>query len=129
MLLASRIWVSLIGLLSLLSVIPHWFRVENLVAERGVQAIGLIGRANVRTDMGGIFLAIGLLALFASYRRNPKWLAATLLVPACALVGRFASIALDGFDSHVLAPIIVEIVVLTLTGFAYCIWKKSPEGL
>jgi hypothetical protein len=129
MLLASRIWVSLIGILSILSVFPHWFRLDGLVAERGVQAIGLIGRANVRADMGGIFLAIGLLALMASYKRNTSLLAATILVPACALVGRCVSIAIDGYESRVLEPIIVEIVVLMLLGFAYRIWKKAPEGL
>lgn len=129
MLLASRIWVSLIGILSVLTVIPHWFRLESLVAERGVEAIDLIGRANLRADMGGIFLAIGILALMASYKRSTSWLAATIIVPACALAGRFVSIALDGYESRVLEPIIVEIVVLALLGLAYRIWKKAPEGL
>jgi hypothetical protein len=129
MVLASRIWVSLIGLLSILSVMPHWFRVEGLVSERGVQALGLIGRANVRADMGGIFLAIGVLALIASYRRSTTWLLATIIVPACALLGRFLSIVLDGYEQRVLEPIIVEFVVLALLGLAYRIWKKAPEGL
>jgi hypothetical protein len=129
MLLASRIWVSLIGLLSILTVIPHWFRVEGLVAERGVHAIELIGRANVRADMGGIFLAIGILALIASYKRSTSWLAATIIVPACALAGRFVSIAIDGYEPRVLQPIIVEAVVIGLFAFAYRIWKKAPEGL
>jgi hypothetical protein len=129
MLLASRIWVSLIGILSIISVIPHWFRLEALVAERGVQAIDLIGRANVRADMGGIFLAIGMLALIASYKRSTSWLAATIIVPACALLGRFVSITVDGWGTRMMEPIMIELVVLLLLGLAYRIWKKAPEGL
>jgi hypothetical protein len=129
MLLASRIWVSLIGLLSILSALPHWFRVEGLAAERGVQALGLIGRANVRADMGGIFLAIGVFALIASYKRSRTWLMATILLPSFALLGRFVSIALDGYEPRVLQPIIVELAVVALLAFAYRIWKKVPEGL
>jgi hypothetical protein len=129
MLLASRIWVSLIGILSILSVIPHWFRLEELVTQRGIQAIDLIGRANIRADVGGIFLAIGLLALIASYKCSTSWLAAAMIVPACALTGRFASIVLDGYEDRILQPIIIEIVVLALLGIAYLSWKKAPEGL
>jgi hypothetical protein len=129
MLLASRIWVSIIGLLSILTVLPHWFRVDGLVDERGVQAVGLIGRANVRADIGGIFLAIGILALIASYRRSTSWLLATIIVPASALLGRFISLGLDGYEQRVLQPIIVELIVLSLLALAYRIWKKVPEGL
>jgi hypothetical protein len=127
--IASRIWVAVIGLLSILSVATHWFRVDGLVAERGVQAIGLVGRANVRADMGGIFLAIGILALIAAYKRSPIWLLATIIVPASALLGRFVSIAIDGYEQRVMQPIIVEVVVLALFALAYRIWKKMPEGL
>ncbi len=129
MLLASRIWVTFIGLLSVASVIPHWFRLDALATERGVQAIGLIGAANVRADMGGIFLAIGILALIASYKRSTSWLAATIIVPACALLGRFVSIALDGWGPRILEPMVVELVVLLLLGLAYRIWSKAPESL
>jgi hypothetical protein len=129
MLLASRIWVSIIGVLSILTVFSHWFRVEGLVGERGVQALGLIGRANVRADMGGMFLAIGILGLIASYKRSTSWLLATIIVVASALLGRFVSIGLDGYEQRVAQPIIVEVLVLSLLILAHQIWKKVPEGL
>jgi hypothetical protein len=129
MLLVSRIWVSIIGLLSILTVLPHWFRLEGLVDERGVQALGVVGRANVRADMGGMFLAIGILALIASYKRSTSWLLATIVVPASALLGRFVSIGLDGSEQRVMEPIIVEVAVLALLATAYRLWRKEPEGL
>jgi hypothetical protein len=129
MLLASRIWVSLIGLLSIISAMPHWFRVEGLAAQRGVHALGLIGRANVRADMRGMFLAIGMFALIASYRKSKTWLLATILLPAFAILGRFVSIGIDGYEPRVLQPILIELAVIALLSLAYQVWKKVPEGL
>lgn len=129
MLLASRIWVALIGLLSLLTVIPHWFRLEGLVAERGIQAIGLIGRANIRADVGGLFLAIGALAIIAAYGRNTTWLAAAMLVSASAFFGRLISLMVDGYGPLVLEPMIIELVAMAAFAAAYRVWKKVPEGL
>jgi hypothetical protein len=129
MLTASRIWVGLLGILSIWSALPHWFQVEGLAAERGVQAIGLIGRANVRADMGGIFIAIGVLALIASCRRSTVWLLAAIIVPASAFAGRLASLMIDGYSPRIVEPIIVEITVLALFGAALWIWRKAPEGL
>jgi hypothetical protein len=128
MLLASRAWVTFLGLLSILSVIPHWLGLEALAAERGVEASGIIGRANVRADMGGIFLAIGILALIASYTRSTIWLLATILVPACALLGRFASLLLDGYEPAVLPPIVIEVVVIASLAFAYRLWTRAAAG-
>lgn len=129
MALISRILVGLIGLLSLLSVVQHWFRLETLVAERGLQVIGDIGRANMRADVGGIFLGIGLFALIAAWQQSRIWLSATILLVGGALLGRFVSIAIDGYSPRVGSPMIVEAVVIGILLFAYWTWGKKPEGL
>lgn len=129
MALISRILVGLIGLLSLLSVVQHWFRLETLVAERGLQVIGDIGRANMRADVGGIFLGIGLFALIAAWQQCRIWLSATILLVGGALLGRFVSIAIDGYSPRVGSPMIVEAVVIGILLFAFWTWGKKPEGL
>lgn len=129
MMFASRILVATIGLLSLLSVYQHWFDVGSLVDARGIKAVGAIGAANIRADIGGLFLAIGVFALIAASKRSSIWLAATWLLPALALLGRFVSLALDGGSTRVFEPIVVEAIVLTLLGGVYLYWKKVPEGL
>ncbi len=129
MVMVSRLLVVLIGLLSLLSVYQHWFAVETLVKERGIQAIGAIGAANIRADVGGLFLAIGLFALIAAWKRSTTWLAITWILPALALLGRVVSLGIDGAGPRVFEPIVVELIVLTLLGAIYLYWKKMPEGL
>ena len=129
MMFVSRILVALIGLLSLLSVYQHWFDVGSLVDARGIETVGAIGAANIRADIGGLFLAIGVCAFIATWQRSSTWLAATWLLPALALLGRFVSLALDGGSSRVFEPMVVEAIILALLGAVYLYWKKVPEGL
>lgn len=129
MILFSRALVALIGLLSLLSVFQHWFAVETLVEARGIQTVGGIGAANIRADIGGLFLAIGMFAFIAAWKRSTMWLLATWLLPALALLGRIISLGIDGSSPRVFEPMAVEAVVLTLLGGVYLYWKKLPEGL
>lgn len=88
-----------------------------------------MGAANMRADIGGLFLAIGLFALIAALRRDTNWLLATWLLPALALLGRFVSAANDGLSPRTIEPILFEIVVLAILGAIYLYWKKVPEGL
>lgn len=129
MALISRILVGLLGILALLPVMQHWFNIDALVAERGLQAVGDIGRANIRADVGGIFLGIGLFAIIAAAKQSKTWLLATMLLTASALLGRFVSVALDGYSARVGSPMLVEAVVIAIYLFAYWSWVKKPEGL
>jgi hypothetical protein len=129
MLLISRGLVGVIGLLSLTSVYQHWFAVDSLAATRGIDVLGDIGAANIRADIGGLFLAIAVFALIAAWKRSKTWLLATWLLPAIALLGRLVSVAIDGLSPRVIEPMIVEAVVLTILGSIYLYWKKTPEGL
>ena len=125
----SRALVGLIGLLSLMSASTHWFRLESLVAERGLAAAGDIGRANIRADIGGMFLAIGLFCLFASVRSSKAALLAAIALVGAALLGRFVSVAIDGGSARVYSPMIIEGVVIAILMLALWSWKKVPEGL
>lgn len=125
----SRLLVAIFGLLSITAVNQHWFDVASLEAARGIKAIGAIGAANIRADIGGLFLAIGVFALVAAWKRSATWLLATWLLPALALLGRFISLAIDGIGPKVIEPMVVEAIILVLLGGIYLYWKKAPEGL
>lgn len=129
MMTVSRIMVAIIGLLSITALGQHWFDVESLETARGIKALGAIGAANIRADIGGLFLAIGVFAIIAAWKRSPTWLLATWLLPALALLGRFVSLAIDGAGPQVIEPMVVEAIILTILGGIYFYWKKAPEGL
>lgn len=129
MAIVTRIIVGLIGIMALLGVNPHWFKLDELSSERGIEAIGEIGRANIRADVGGLFLAIALFAFIAAAKQSRTWLLASILLVGSALLGRFISIAIDGYVARVGPPILTEAAIIAIFAFAYWTWGKKPEGL
>jgi hypothetical protein len=129
MIIVFRILVAVIGVFALLGVGQHWFDLDAVAAERGMQAVGDIGRANLRADVGGLFLGISCLTLFAAARQNRGALLAAASLLAATLLGRFVSVAIDGFGAPVSRPIVVEAVLIAILLFAYRAWGKKPEGL
>lgn len=125
----SRILVATIGLFALLGVSQHWFNLDAVEAERGLQAIGQIGRANLRADVGGLFLGIGCFALFAAARQNRNALIAASVLLGATLLGRFVSVVIDGYSADVSPPVIVEAIVIATLLAAHRLWGKMPEGL
>jgi hypothetical protein len=119
----------LIGLASLLSVWSHWFKIDAPATQLGLQAIGDVGRANVRADIGDIFLGIGLFAIIAAWQKNRLWLSAAILLVSGALLGRFISIAINGYSPRVGVPMLVDGLVIANLIFAYWAWGEKPEGL
>jgi hypothetical protein len=118
-----RIVVALIGALSLLAMAQHWFMTDATVAQRGVNAIGAMGRANIRADIGGIFAGIGAFALIAAWQQSRTWMTAALILTTSALAGRLLSYMIDGNADGVVAPIVVEAVVIGIFLAAYRSWK------
>jgi len=129
MVILSRVLVAIIGLVSLLGVGQHWFDLDAVAVERGMQAVGDIGRANLRADVGGLFLAISGLTLFAAVRQHQGAILAAVVLLGATLFGRFLSIAIDGFSAAVAPPMVVEAILIAILLFAYRAWGKKPEGL
>ncbi len=125
----SRVLVAIVGLFALLGVGQHWFNLDAVFAQRGMQAVGDVGRANLRADVGGLFLGIGALTLFAAFRINQGAILAAAALLVSTLFGRFVSVAIDGYSSRVGQPILIEALVLAVLLFAYRAWGKKPEGL
>ncbi|WP_373474896.1 hypothetical protein [Sphingorhabdus sp.] len=124
-----RIVVGLIGIMALLGVNPHWFKLDDLASERGIEAISAIGRANVRADVGGLFLAIAIFALLAAAKQSRTWLLAVTLLVGSALLGRVVSVAIDGYVAAVGPPMATETAIIAILILAYWSWGKKPEGL
>lgn len=129
MIIITRILVAVIGVIALLGVGQHWFDLDAVAAERGMQAIGDVGRANLRADVGGLFLGISGLALFAAVRQHQGAILAATVLLGATLIGRFVSIAIDGYSPAVAPPMIVEAILIAILLFVYRAWGKKPEGL
>lgn len=124
-----RILVGVMGLLSLQGAWHHWFNVAALADERGMKALGNIGQANIRADVGGIFLAIGVFSIIAAWKQSRHWALAAIIAVGSTLAGRFVSIGLDGYSARIMQPITIEAVVLAVLLGGWFVWRKAPEGL
>ena len=129
MIIITRILVAVIGVIALLGVGQHWFDLDAVAAERGMQAIGDVGRANLRADVGGLFLGISGLALFAAVRQHQGAILAATVLLGATLIGRFVSIAIEGYSAAVAPPMIVEAILIAILLSVYRAWGKKPEGL
>ncbi len=127
--MALRLLLGIVGLMSVLGTWQHWFRIENLRTERGLEALSIIGRANIRADVGGIFLVIGLFALLAAWQKDARWSLAGAMTVSAALLGRFVSLLIDGTNGPVFLPIAIEAIVAVLFVAAWWSWRITPEGL
>jgi hypothetical protein len=125
-----RLLAAVVGVQGVYGAMLHWFALAEREAQRGFAATDAFGRANLRADVGGIFLAIGLFALIAAWRRSPQWALAAVLALACAICGRLVSGMFDGFAAREINAIVSELVGVGV--LLQCWWRwhsKSPEGL
>jgi len=125
----TRILVGVIGIFALLGVGQHWFDLEAVHTQRGMLAVGDIGKANLRADVGGLFLGIAILTIFAAVRQNRVALLAAAVLLFATLLGRFVSVAIDGFGTRVGPPMAIEAIIIGVLLVAYRAWGKKPEGL
>ena len=104
--------VGLLGVLGLLIALQLWLNPAGPAAKLGVQAMGPLGLATIRADMGGFFGAVGILAVWAAFKGQGKVLTAPLLLVALALTGRVIAVAMDGLTPDMVQPMVTEAVLV-----------------
>ena len=108
------IWglVGLFGALGLLITLQLWLNPAGPAGQLGIAAMGPLGLATIRADMGGFFGAVGVLALWSAIKSDAKTLTAPLLLVALALTGRVITVAVSGLTPEMVQPIVIEAVLV-----------------
>ncbi len=119
-----RLLVTLVGLFSVMMALRFWFDMTPVLAQFGVDPQGLVGRATVRADIGGMFMGMGFMALMAAWRENRAWATGMLVMVLSAITGRLLSVLLDGTAPAIWPPIGVEVVMIAILLFARSRWAK-----
>ncbi len=123
--LLARILVGLFGAMSALIALRFWFDMGPLLGQFGIEAKGIVGRATVRADIGGLFMGMGIMMLLAAWQQSRIWALRVMVVGACALMGRFVSVAMDGSGPDTWGPVIVEMVTLAILYWARTVWRTT----
>ena len=106
--------VGVVGVLALLLAARIWLGPAQPAAQLGLEAIGGLGLATLRADVGGFFAAGGLFAVMAAIRNDGRLLTPTLALLALALTGRVITVALNGFEPQMLPPMVIEAVLVAI---------------
>ena len=87
------------------------FDPTGMIEQLAVAPRGLHGLNTIRGDIGGYMVGLALLMSAGLWTKNAAFFVATAIVMSTILVGRFAGLALDGFDAAVVPPIVIELVI------------------
>ena len=120
-----RILVGLSGLVALLMMLNLWFHMGSVIGAMGITTEGLVGRASVRADVGGLFGGIGVFALMAVWKQSRTWALGALVLVSLAIAGRFVGVVMDGSGPGVWGPIGVEAFTIAILVWARQAWRPS----
>lgn len=86
----------------------------------GLTPEGIPGLSEIRSVLGGLFLASVAMLIIGLADDDTTWFLAVAIIMAAAAIGRLVGIAVDGFDRAVVPPLVIEIVIggLLLIGHA-----------
>lgn len=113
--IGARLLLGVVGTLALLIASRFWLAPAEAAAQFALVPQGVAGLGTIRADMAAFFAAAGGLSLLAAVRRESRWLWPVLLILSLALGGRTLNLALTGGGPGVVAPMVVEAVLIAIT--------------
>ena len=121
-----RILIAFVGLLALGATLLAWFRPESF-GDLGLATAGEIGRATIRSDLGGFFGASSVFAILAAVHGRSQYTRAALLLLGFAVVGRLVNIAVAGWNPAYAAPLVIEAAVIAIFVLAYYSFRTAEQ--
>ncbi|MEM7341583.1 MAG: DUF4345 family protein [Actinomycetota bacterium] len=91
--------------------IRSMFLPRNMGDAVGLTPDGIPGLSEIRSVLGGLFLASAAMIITGLATDDTTWFLAVALVMAAAIVGRLVSLAVDGVSQSVIPPLVIEIVI------------------
>jgi hypothetical protein len=123
--MVARLLVGLLAAFYFLMGVLFWFQLDAQAANFAIGAVGELGRASIRADFGSFFLSIGIMCAYASWKRYGAAAGAAALLLGLALLGRFATLILDGVAPGAVQPMVVEAVSVAILLWARKGWSKA----
>ena len=93
-----------LGLMSMLS--PG-----RMAGSFGVGTTGPVGLSTIRSAMGGMFLSCAAMLAAGQLTGLTLWFIPVAVTMSAIAAGRLISMAFDGFDTQVVPPLVIELVL------------------
>jgi len=114
-----RTILGVVGFITLAATLLAWFHPESLAGDLGLATANAIGRATIRADFGGYFGASSVFAILGAVSGRSQYARATLLLLCFAIVGRLINIAVLGWNSLLVGPVVIEAAIIAIFVLAY----------
>ena len=121
----ARVLAGLLAAFFIVMGLGFWFRLDQTIASFAVIPDGLLGRASIRADFGGLFFGVGLMSAMAAWRTSRTCALGALLLLAIALTGRLVSLAMDGAAPGGMMPMLVEAAGIAILAWARHVWRAA----
>lgn len=121
------ILTAVLGVVALLAVAALWMNPDGAAPSFGLMLNGAAGRAAVRAELAGLFLALGILSLLAAAFQNRDYARTALMLTAAVLLGRVINLIMSGMAPSLLPPVGLELVMMAVYYSGARMWTaKRP---
>lgn len=110
---------ALVGLFSLAMGLLAWVDPVKVGEIVGLVGPAELGQHTLRGDLGAVFLASALGCGFALFKGKIIGLKLPIIIYGLVLIGRLISLVVTGNGVGVMQPILIEVVLIGLSVFAY----------
>ena len=121
----AKIAAALVGLFSLAMGLLAWVDPVKVGEIVGLVGPSELGQHTLRGDIGAIFLASALGCGLALFRGKVMGLKLPIIIYGLVLIGRLISLVVTGNGVGVMQPILIEVVLIGLSVFAYKTLKAA----
>lgn len=121
----AKLAAFLVGLFSLAMGLLAWVSPAQIGAILGLEPVGNLGVHSLRGDAGAVFLASALGCGLALFKGKVIGLKLPIILYGLVLIGRLISLVATGGGQDVVMPIMIEVVLIALSVFAYKTLKNA----
>ena len=117
--IAIKIVVGLMAVLFVVLGFGAMFNPAGAPAQFGLEALGITGLSTLRGDIGGMFLASAVMLGWGILRGQTMLFVAVAVLMGAIAFGRLVGFIVDGANAQVIAPFVVELVMVVILTFAH----------
>ncbi len=119
MAIAFKVLIGLLAALFLYMAFGMIFTPVAASGSLGIEALDLTGMSTLRGDVGGMFLACGVMLVLGLVRNNTLWFLPVALLMATIALGRLVGFAAEGVSSTAMTNFVAELVIIAVLMLAH----------
>lgn len=115
----AKLAAALVGLFSLAMGLMAWGAPSTVGGILGLSGVSELGQHSLRGDIGAVFLASAFGCALALFQGKVAGLKLPIILYGLVLIGRLISLVVTGNGAGVMQPILIEVILVSLSVFAY----------